>query len=87
MTNLIFSIRIRQPEGIIVSQMCIKLCLLFKLPSITDKYYGLCWLMNVPNEPRHEIANNIVCATSKASDQSAHMLSLIRAFANHLNSL
>ena len=32
-------------------------------------------------EPRHEIINNVVCATSKASDQPAHTRSLIRAFA------
>ena len=31
-------------------------------------------------EPVHEISNNVVCATSKASDQPAHTLSLIRAF-------
>ena len=30
-------------------------------------------------EPRHAISNNVVCATSKASDP------LIRAFASHLN--
>ena len=30
-------------------------------------------------EPVHEISNNVVCATSKASDQPAHMRSLIRA--------
>ena len=36
-------------------------------------------------EPRHEISNNMVCATSKASDQPAHTRSLIRAFACHLN--
>ena len=36
-------------------------------------------------EPRHEISNNVVCASSKASDQPAHTRSLIRAFANHLN--
>ena len=33
-------------------------------------------------EPVHEISNNVVCATSKASDQPAHMRSLIRAFAS-----
>ena len=38
-------------------------------------------------EPQHEISNNVVCATSKASDQPAHMRSLIRAFASHLNIL
>ena len=30
-------------------------------------------------EPVHEISNNVVCATSKGSDQPAHMRSLIRA--------
>ena len=38
-------------------------------------------------EQRHEISNNVVCATSKASDQPAHTRSLIRAFANRLNIL
>ena len=36
-------------------------------------------------EPVHEISNNVVCATSKVSDQPAHTHSLIRAFASHLN--
>ena len=38
-------------------------------------------------EPRHEISNNVVCTTSKASDQPGHTRSLIRAFASHLNIL
>ena len=38
-------------------------------------------------EPRHEISNNVVCATSIASDQPAHTRSLIRAFASHLSIL
>ena len=38
-------------------------------------------------EPRHEISNNVVCVTSKGSDQPAHMRSLIRAFANRLSIL
>ena len=38
-------------------------------------------------EPRHEISNIVVCATSKALDQHAHMRSLIRAFASRLNIL
>ena len=38
-------------------------------------------------ERRHEISNNMVCATSKASDQPAHIRSLIRAFASRLNIL
>ena len=38
-------------------------------------------------EPVHEISNNVVCATSKASDQPAHTRSLIRAFACRLSIL
>ena len=33
-------------------------------------------------EPWHAISNNVVCATSKASDQPAHTCTLIRAFAS-----
>ena len=36
------------------------------------------------SEPPHEISNNVVCATSKGSDQPAHMCSLIRSFAGCL---
>ena len=39
------------------------------------------------NEPVHESSNNVVCATSKASDQPAHTRSLIRAFASRLSIL
>ena len=39
------------------------------------------------NEPVHEISNNVVCATSKASDQPAHTRSLIRAFDSRLSIL
>ena len=39
-------------------------------------------LHNRLNEPRHEISNNVVYATSKGSD---HRRSLIRAFASHFN--
>ena len=36
-------------------------------------------------EPQHEISNNVVCATSKGSDQPAHTRrSLVRAFASRL---
>ena len=38
-------------------------------------------------ESVHEIFNNVLCATSKASDQPAHMRSLIRAFAIRLSIL
>ena len=38
-------------------------------------------------EPLHEISNNVVCATSKGSDQPAHTRSLIGAFTSRLNIL
>ena len=38
-------------------------------------------------EPRHEISNNVVCATSKGSDQPVHTRSLIRALISRLNIL
>ena len=38
-------------------------------------------------EPVHEISNNVICATSKVSDQPAHTRSLIRAFASDLSNL
>ena len=41
-------------------------------------------LKRVEDEPMHEISNNVVCATTKASDQPAHTRSLIRAFASRL---
>ena len=37
--------------------------------------------------PQDEISNNVVCATSKVSDQPAHMCSMIRTVASHLNIL
>ena len=39
------------------------------------------------NEPRHEISNNVVCATRKDFDQPAHTRRLTRAIASRLNFL
>ena len=41
----------------------------------------------LPFEPVHEISNNVVCVTSKASDQPANMGSLIGASASRLSIL
>ena len=41
-------------------------------------------LFCIIRETGHEISNNVVCATSKASEQPAHTHSLIRTFASHL---
>ena len=43
--------------------------------------------VNLLIEPIHEISNNVVCATSEASDKPMHTRCLIRAFANRLNIL
>ena len=57
-----------------------------------EKYF-YDWALNgtiqvpIPFKPVHEISNNVVCATSKASNQPAHMRSLIRAFASRLSIL
>ena len=48
-------------------------------PSLLDE--------EIYNEPVREISNNVVCATSKASDQPAHTRSQIRAFASCLSIL
>ena len=39
------------------------------------------------SQPRDGISNNMACVISKASDQPAHMRSLIRAFASRMNIL
>ena len=49
--------------------------------------YESCMPTTIIIEPVHEISNNVVCATSKGSDQPAHMRSLIRAFARRLKIL
>ena len=60
----------------------LKLCYRECLVVVLDVEIMLC-----KNEPRHEISNNVVCATSKASDQPAHTRSLIKTFASRLNIL
>ena len=47
-----------------------------------------CWKSHaLAHEPMDEISNYVVYATSKVSDQPAHMRSLIRAFACRLSFL
>ena len=44
----------------------------------------VCTLITM-TEPRHKISNNVVCATSKGSDQPAHTRRLIIAVSSHFN--
>ena len=48
---------------------------------------GFLEMRSISYEPKHEIPNYVVCATSKASDQHAHTRSLIRAFTSSLSIL
>ena len=57
-----------------------------KITQVREKWMDRL-IYNLIIEPRHDIPINVVCATSKASDQPAHTRSLIRAFAGHLNIL
>ena len=50
-------------------------------------YVDIVWSIQTANEPRQEIYSNLVCEPSKASDQPAHMRSLIRALARRLKIL
>ena len=57
-----------------------------------QNFLGSCQRLNINYhfakliiETRHEISKNVVYATSKGSDQTAHTCSLIRAFASCLN--
>ena len=63
-------------------------CVNIKLWDILGCFH---YILNPPrislNEPLHEISNNVVCVTSRASDEPAHTRSLIRAFASRLNIL
>ena len=61
-------------------------------PSIEDvdqppHWLGSSYSVHIIIELWHGISNNVVCETSKVSDQPAHMRSLIRAFASRLNIL
>ena len=61
--------------------------IIFGAPSSGGVLRSACGAFIVLYEPVHEISNNVVCATSKGSDQPAHTGSLIRAFARLLNIL
>ena len=58
-----------------------KMLTILRLKTLSDP------MVLIAYEPVHEISNNVVCATSKASDQPAHTRSLIRAFASRLSIL
>ena len=66
---------------------CLKRVQNVDITKYLNSSYMIIWLLMLTFEPRHEISNNVVCATSKGSDQPAHPRRLIRAFASRLNIL
>ena len=58
-----------------------------EIEEISETLWARQEILVLTHEPLHEISNNVVCVTRKASDQPAHMRSLIRAFASNLNIL
>ena len=90
---LAFIINPRSAIGIIqlhLKEEVSKLTLTLFRPVLINKIHTLFTIGSnvlIIIEPRHEIFNNVVCATSKASDQTAHMRSLIRAFTSRLSIL
>ena len=47
--------------------------LIVSIPDLCNLSYSKCTYSDHGlYEPKHEISNNVVCATSKASDQPAH---------------
>ena len=77
-------------------QVLLESCYIFFMKEITgsvsDKcnfaliYSGNAFFAPI-NGPKYEISNNVVCASTKGLDQSAHLSSLIRAFASHLKTI
>ena len=57
----------------------VNLLKMFWVQSLSNNYHS--------DEPVHEISNNLVRATSKGSNQPAHIPSLIRAFTIRLSIL
>ena len=55
---------------------------IFCIVSLKDKPRN-----ELKTDPRHEIYNNVVCATNKGPDQPAHTRSLPRVFASRLDIL
>ena len=60
-------------------------CVIMVFPGHTHLLYCCIKLEVKLYEPQYRIFNNVVCATSKCSDQPANTHSLITAFASRLN--
>ena len=65
--------------------VCVYLTRLTAQSHTTRRKLPKAGIVNIP--PYKMISNNVVCATSKVSDQPAHTRSLIRAFASRMNNL
>ena len=83
-------------HSFVINVITPKICLDLNLPRMSErsydstlrKYRTVCmYKISGIHVFRNEISSNMVCATSKGSDQPAHMRCLIRATASRLNIL
>ena len=77
-------------------QVLLESCYIFFMKEVTGSLSDKCNFVLIYsrnaffatiNGPSYEISNNVVCASTKGLDQSAHLRSLIRAFASPLKLL
>ena len=81
-------IRYRPLLGFTILALSMTPFILSKLRQTNSSRSRYDWvLVSKTYEPRHEFSNNVVCASSKGSDQPVHTCSLIRAFASCLSIL
>ena len=77
-------------------QVLLESCYIFFMKEVTGSLSDKCNFVLIYsrnaffapiNGPKYEISNNVVCASTKGLDQSAHLRSLIRAFASRLKTI
>ena len=73
-------------------QVLLESCYIFFMKEVTGSLSDKCYFVRhaffAPiNGPSYEISNNVVCASTKGLDRSAHLRSLIRAFASRLKTI
>ena len=87
-THLLMTLAVtRSRYGILIVHCFLLLSLCARFLCFSRFAFSSIHRVRIVYEPVHEISNNVVCATSTASDQSAHTRSLIRAFASCLSIL
>ena len=77
-------------------QVLLESCYIFFMKEVTGSLSDICNFVLIYsrnaffapiNGLKYEIANNVLCASTKGLDQPAHMRSLIRAFVSRLEAI